>query len=118
MSSCEQFASWSWVAGTGNSNTGLSEYTRSTVPEVWLNTKVLRTVQDGFNQNVDQVNFRDKEKRLYHVEGKRWVKPDRRHEIGFPQTTGLEVDEMTGAATPITIGAPPSYLTQLTGFRV
>lgn len=107
---------WGWMTAPfnlPNSNTGLSEYTRATVPEVWLNTKVLRTVQDGFNQNVDQVNFRDKEKRLYRVEGKRWVKPDRRHEIGFPQTTGLEVDEMTGAATPITIGAPPSYLTQL-----
>ena len=105
---------WGWMTAPfnlKNSNTGTGDpFTRGDVTEEYLNTVLLRTVQDGFNQNVDQVNVRDKEKTLYRVEGKRWVKPDRRHEIGFPQSMGLEQDEMDpGKVVPVILGAPPAY---------
>lgn len=38
----------------------------------------------NWNSATDELLFRDKEKRIYQVEGKQWVEPDLRHQIGIP----------------------------------
>ena len=79
---------WGWMtaplAYPASSNTGA--VTRDEVDLDDIQTVVAQRVEHDFNQKIDQMNFRDKEKTVYRVLGKEWVKPDRRHQIGHNQS--------------------------------
>lgn len=80
---------WGWVtsplAYTNNVNDSATDPSRSTVKLEEIDREIVYRTEDGFNQAADQMNFRDKEKRIYKVIGKKWVKPDRRNQIGQTQ---------------------------------
>lgn len=65
-------------------NSGVSSYARSNVSRAELDQMVSARIGTEWNQAVDRMNFRDKEKKIYKVEGKRWVTINREGQIGNP----------------------------------
>lgn len=88
--------------------------TRTTITRDQINNMVISSVSAGFNQNVDQMNFRDKEKTIYKVVGKRWVKPDRRHQIGKTQQAVGYIDPDDDKFKTENIGSIPPWTHQIT----
>jgi hypothetical protein len=88
--------------------------TRSDVGTGNIDNEIVTRIQDGFNQAVDVMNFRDKEKRIYKIVGKKWVKPDRRHQIGMPQTTNVYIDPDDDKITNSYNGSIPPWTHQVT----
>lgn len=58
-------------------SSGVTSYVRSNVSRSELDTIVVNRVGPAFNQSVDRMNFRDKEKKIYKIEGKKWVRLNR-----------------------------------------
>lgn len=88
--------------------------TRLTVSKGQINNEITASVADGFNQNVDQMNFRDKEKTIYKVVGKKWVKPDRRHQIGVAQGASAYIDPDDDKVKIANTGSLPPWTHQIT----
>lgn len=88
--------------------------TRTMITRDQINNMVIASVQQGFNQNVDQMNFRDKEKTIYKVIGKKWVKPDRRHQIGQAQGTLGYIDPDDDKFKLENVGSLPPWTHQIT----
>lgn len=88
--------------------------TRTTITRDQINNMIIASVQDGFNQNVDQMNFRDKEKAIYKIVGKKWVKPDRRHQIGASQGAIGYIDPDDDKLKVENIGSLPPWTHQIT----
>ena len=109
---------WGWVTQPlGYTNTAFSStgaVTREKVSATDIHDRITNVVMDGFNQKVDQMNFRDKEKTLYKVIGKRWVKPDRRHQIGQPQSATAYIDPDDDKLTVENTGSIPPWQHQVT----
>lgn len=84
--------------------------TRGTVSRADLTNELMRSVQDGFNQSADLMNFRDKEKSIYKVSGKKWITPDRRFQIGQKQQ---QVFNSTSGKME-NVGSLPPWNTQIT----
>lgn len=63
---------------------GVSSYARDAVSRAQLDQMVSARVGTEWNQAVDRMNFRDKEKKIYKVEGKRWITVNREGQIGNP----------------------------------
>ena len=52
-----------------------------------------------FNAVGDDMAFRDKQKKIYKIEGKQWIRPNRNNQIGFTQQFGryaAETDHLIG----------------------
>lgn len=109
---------WGWVTqplgytNTAFSTTGMP--TRDTVSTTDIHDRITNVVMDGFNQKVDQMNFRDKEKTLYKVIGKKWVKPDRRHQIGQKQGASAYIDPDDDKVKIQNTGSLPPWTAQVT----
>lgn len=88
--------------------------TRTTATRDNINNMVIASVSDGFNQNVDQMNFRDKEKNIYKVVGKKWVRPDRRHQIGKTQGAIGYIDPDDDKLKIENVGSLPPWTHQIT----
>lgn len=62
-------------------------------------------IGNDFNATGDEMTFRDKEKRIYKILGKKWLKVDRQGQLGFPQMFGryaAETDHLIGGVPDIT----------------
>ena len=111
---------WGWVTSPLAYTTSVGALapagtpTRGTVGVGEMNEEIVARVSDGFNQNVDQMNFRDKEKRIYKVIGKKWVKPDRRHAIGQPQSATAYIDPDDDKLKIENSGSIPPWTHQVT----
>jgi hypothetical protein len=64
---------------------GLYGPNRTTVSRAELDAIIAARVGPEFNQAVDRMNFRDKTKKIYRVEGKKWITINRDSQIN--QTT-------------------------------
>lgn len=84
---------------------------RGTVTMEELIGTIVGRIDPAFNQALDRMQFREKEKRIYKIEGKQWLKCDRDGMIAHPQTTAVLVDGMT--AEDYTVGGPPDIFKQL-----
>lgn len=94
-----------WVtAPFGLDQSGVSSFTRSNVSRPELDSIVANRVGPAFNQASDRMNFRDKEKKIYKIEGKKWVTLNRNGMIN----QSILSQGITGH------GGPPDYFTQLT----
>ena len=62
---------------------------KNTVSRSTLNTMLNRRVSQGFDEAQDRMKFRDKQKRLYKIEGKRWIKVNRTGQISNPGALAL-----------------------------
>ena len=109
---------WGWVTQPlGYTNTAFSStgaITRDKVSAAEIHDRITNVVMDGFNQKVDQMNFRDKEKTLYKVIGKKWVKIDRRHQIGMKQGATAYIDPDDDKVKIATSGSLPPWTHQVT----
>lgn len=110
---------WGWVtaplAYTSQVDDSSVDPSRTTVSRENINNRIMYCVEDGFNQKVDQMNFRDKEKRIYKVVGKRWVMPDRRYQIGQKQGATAYVDPDDNNKVKVaTTGSLPPWTHQIT----
>ena len=111
---------WGWVtaplAYPNQAPTGAPAGTpiRGTVGIGEMNNEIVARTADGFNQNVDQMTFRDKEKTLYKVVGKKWVEPDRRHQIGVPQSATAYIDPDDDKLKIENTGSLPPWTHQIT----
>jgi hypothetical protein len=77
---------------------------RGTVSPTELEQIIVARLQDAFNSEGDEMAFRDKEKRIYKVLGKKWLKVDRTGALGFPQMFGryaAETDHLLGGIPDI-----------------
>ena len=84
---------------------------RGSVTKEELANTITARIDPAFNQVTDRMQFRDKEKTIYKVEGKQWLKTDRDGQIAHPQSTAVLVDGMT--AEEYNIGGPPDIFKQL-----
>jgi len=85
----------------------LTQYTtpnRDSVETQELKDIGLHQVEDQFDSFNDQLKFHIKKPSNMVIVGRKWLKPDRRHRIGAPQHTVLNVD---GTVDPRSTGAPP-----------
>lgn len=60
----------------------------------------------AFNQSLDDMVFRDKQKNIYRILGRQWIRPDRNAGIGMPQSFGryaAETDHLIGGPPPVKI---------------
>lgn len=65
-------------------SSGVSSFSRGSVSRAELDSIVANRIGTEWNQAVDRMNFRDKEKKIYKVEGKRWIHVNREGQIGNP----------------------------------
>lgn len=103
-----------WVtAPLGYAKTPLNAYVpaRNTVTEAEIEKTIAARVTEAFDSSTDIMEFRDKEKRLYKILGKQWLKPNRKNQIGAPQNSAVLVDGMS--AEDYVIGGPPKVFKQL-----
>ncbi|AXQ66105.1 MAG: putative capsid protein [Cressdnaviricota sp.] len=109
---------WGWVtsplAYTNNVNDSATDPSRSTVKLEEIDREIVYRTEDGFNQAADQMNFRDKEKRIYKVVGKKWVKPDRRNQIGQTQGAIGYIDPDDDKLKIENTGSLPPWTHQIT----
>ena len=63
---------------------GLYGPDKETVSRAELDAIVAARVGPEFNQAVDRMNFRDKTKKIYRVEGKKWITVNRDGQISLP----------------------------------
>ena len=80
---------------------GVSSFSSENVSRAQLDQIVAARCGSEFDQAIDRMNFRDKTKKVYRVEGKKWVTLNRNGMIG----TDLRASSGTGG--------PPDYFTQL-----
>lgn len=76
-----------------------------------LETIITNRIQPAFNQAADRMTFRDKEKRIYKIEGKQWIRPNRNNQINHPQDASVLVEGST--ATEYQLGGPPDVFKQI-----
>lgn len=76
-----------------------------------LETIITNRIQPAFNQTADRMTFRDKEKRIYKIEGKSWVRPNRNNQINHPQDASVLVEGST--ASEYMVGGPPDVFKQI-----
>ena len=77
----------------------------TTVTESELETIMASKIASQFNATGDELAFRDKEKKIYKIEGKKWLRPNRNQQIGFAQQFGryaAETDHLIGGIPDIT----------------
>lgn len=65
-----------------------------------------RVIAD-FDTPFKSLEFRDKERKIYKIEGQRWVRPDRTGQIGHPQDASIIVDQ--AVVEEYQIGQPPDW---------
>lgn len=82
-------------------DSGVTSFAKSTVSRAGIDSVVTNRIAPAFNQAADRMNFRDKQKTIYKVEGKKWVKLNRN---GMISTSTLLAP---GA------GGPPDYFHQI-----
>jgi hypothetical protein len=94
-------------------STTINDYTpeRGSVTFDEINGTLNALVLPAFNQSTDVMTFREKEKPLYKIEGKQWIKPNRSNQIGHPQSTAILVDGL--AVEDYQTGGPPDVFKQL-----
>lgn len=72
---------------------------RGSVSPTELEQIVAARLGPDFNATGDDMAFREKRKRIFKVEGKQWIRPNRNAAIGFPQLFGryaAETDHLLG----------------------
>lgn len=77
---------------------------RDSVTPAELEQIVAARLGSDFNATGDDMAFRDKQKKIYKIEGKQWLKPDRNSAIGFTQQFGryaAETDHLIGGLPDI-----------------
>lgn len=84
---------------------------RDTCTEVEIYNTITSRCLPGFDNLDDVMKFRDKEKKIYRIEGSQWIKPNRANQIGHPQSSAVIVDGME--ASDYIVGGPPKVLKQL-----
>lgn len=87
-------------------NTAGTQYApiRGSVTSTELETILASKIADSFNAPGDELAFREKEKKIYKIEGKQWLTPDRNGQIGFAQQFGryaAETDHLIGGIPDI-----------------
>jgi len=82
-------------------NSGVSSYARTQVTRAQLDQMVAARIGTEWNQAVDRMNFRDKEKKIYKVEGKRWVTVNREGQIANPGMTNWNRPDNVLNAEPV-----------------
>jgi hypothetical protein len=90
----------------------LTDPGRNTVSRQEIDLEIIRRTENGFDQAQDQMKFRQREKTIYRIEGKKWVQPDRRHQIGANQTSSTFWNDSTGKAEITHIGSVPPFTHQ------
>ena len=109
---------WGWVTQplgyTNTAFTSTGATTRDKISATEIHNRITNVVMDGFNQNVDQMNFRDKEKSLYKVVGKKWIRLDRRNQIGMKQGSTAYIDPDDDTVKIASSGSLPAWTEQVT----
>jgi len=89
---------------------GVSSYARDAVSRAQLDQIVAARVGTEWNQAVDRMNFRDKEKKIYKVEGKRWVTVNRTGQINNSGMTNWSRPDGTALVATPAGGPPDAYM--------
>lgn len=78
---------------------------RESVTKSELEQIIAARIGDDYNSTGDDMNFNRREKKLYKIEGKKWLTPNRNNQIGFAQQFGRyasETDHLIGGIPDIT----------------
>lgn len=84
---------------------------RDTVSATQLQNHMVQLLSNEFDSNLDEMEFRTKEKKFYKILGKQLIRPNRNAQIGLRQTASVLVDGST--ATEHIVGGPPDVFKQL-----
>jgi len=77
---------------------------RGSVSPAELEKIVARRIGEDFNAVGDDMSFRTKEKKIYKILGKQWIRPNRNNQIGFAQQFGryaAETDHLIGGLADV-----------------
>lgn len=94
---------WGFItrpAGFNNFVPG-GQATDNTLSRKHFNDLAEDLISDPWNSSEDEMNFRTKQKSIYKIIGKKWVKPDRRHMISMPASANASSGSLDGSVPDV-----------------